>query len=118
MDAFATRVWELKKGELSDFRGGYEEYREYKERQTVLVRTAKKKEEKPKKPPKAQDTAKQLQKLERQIEKLEEKIQNLALEEEQCASDYLKLMDIYEQKKAAEAELEALYEQWEALSDG
>jgi len=118
VDAFATRVWELKKGELSDFRGGYEEYREYKERQTALVRTAKKREEKPQKPKKPIDISKQLQKIEKQIEKQEEKIAALAAEEEANASDYVKLMELGEAKAAAEAELEALYEQWEALSDG
>jgi len=112
------RVWELKKGELSDFRGGYEEYREYKERQTALVRTAKKREEKPQKPKKPIDISKQLQKIEKQIEKQEEKIAALAAEEEANASDYVKLMELGEAKAAAEAELEALYEQWEALSDG
>ncbi len=117
VDAFATRVWELKKGVLTDFRGGFEEYREYKERQQSLGRAVKKKEEKPKKPPKPQDAVKQRQKIEKQIERLEETIQNLVIDEEACASDYLKLMDIYERKQAAEKELEVLYEQWDALSE-
>ncbi len=120
VDAFATRVWEIKNGELTDFRGGFEEYREFKDRQQSLTRTAKKKEEKPKKAAKTkpQDAAKLLQKIEKQIEKLEEKIQNLVIDEEACASDYVKLMDIYEQKQAAEKELEALYDEWESLSEG
>ncbi len=117
VDSFATRIWELKNGELTDFVGSYEDYKAYTERQTELKQTVSHKQPKPKKPPKPADAAKQLAKIEKQIEKTENRIDNLKIDEEQYAADYLKLMEIYEEKKACEAELDALYTEWEALSD-
>jgi ATPase subunit of ABC transporter with duplicated ATPase domains len=119
VDEFATRVWEIKAGTLTDFRGGYPEYQAYKARQTELVRTAKRKEEKPKpsKPAKPQNTARELAKVEKEIEKWESKIRQLTQDEEASATDYQKLMTIYEEKSAAQEALDALYLRWEALSE-
>jgi ATPase subunit of ABC transporter with duplicated ATPase domains len=119
VDEFATRVWEIKAGALTDFRGGYPEYQAYKARQTELVRTAKRKEEKPKpsKPAKPQNTARELAKVEKEIEKWESKIRQLTQDEEASATDYQKLMTIYEEKSAAQEALDALYLRWETLSE-
>jgi ATPase subunit of ABC transporter with duplicated ATPase domains len=119
VDEFATRVWEIKAGTLTDFRGGYPEYQAYKARQTELVRTAKRKEEKPKpsKPAKPQNAARELAKVEKEIEKWESKIRQLTQDEEASATDYQKLMTIYEEKSAAQEALDALYLRWEALSE-
>jgi ATPase subunit of ABC transporter with duplicated ATPase domains len=119
VDEFATRVWEIKAGALTDFRGGYPEYQAYKARQTELVRTAKRKEEKPKpaKPAKPQNTARELAKVEKEIEKWEAKIRQLTQDEEASATDYQKLMTIYEEKAAAQESLDDLYLRWEALSE-
>ena len=116
VDGFATRVWELKSGAFSDFRGGYPEYLEYKQRQVSIGRAAKEKAKKPK-PVRPADPGKELAKLERQIGALEDKINGYKAEEGQYASDYQKLMQLAEDKKAAEADLQALYERWEELSE-
>ncbi len=118
IDAFASRVWELDGGRFSDFAGGFEEYRQYKQRQQQLDQTAHRAAPKPKKPPRPADHGKELAKLERQIEKQEAQIAALQAEEEASASDYLRLMELGEERQAAEAALDELYRQWEALSDG
>jgi len=122
VDAFATRVWEIKDGKLTDFRGGYPEYREYKARQATFQQTAKKREEKEKpkaapKAPKPKNTAKELAKIEKDIARLEDKILNLTIDEETYATDYQKLMGIYEEKKEAQEELDGLYLRWEELAE-
>jgi ATPase subunit of ABC transporter with duplicated ATPase domains len=118
VDEFATRVWEIKAGALTDFRGGYPEYQAYKTRQVELGRTAKRKEDKPKapKPQKPQNTARELAKVEKEIEKQETKLKELTQAEEASATDYQKLMEIYEQKAAIQEQLDALYLRWEELS--
>jgi len=122
VDAFATRVWEIRDGALTDFRGGYPEYQAYKTRQQELARAAKKHETKEKKAPepkpaKPKNTAKELAKLEREIEKREETVAALTAEEEQNASDYQKLMELADRKAAVQAELDVLYERWEAIAE-
>lgn len=123
VDAFATRVWEIRDGALTDFRGGYPEYREYKARQTTFQQAAKKRSEKEKpakapKPPKPANSAKELARVEKDIAKLEDKILNLTIDEEKNASDYQALMGIYEEKEALQAELDTLYLRWEELAEG
>ena len=123
VDAFATRVWELKNGTLTDFRGGYPEYQAYKSRQQDLARAAKKRAEKDKtapplpKPPKPKNTAKALERLEREIAKAEAAVAALTAEEEANATDYQKLMELAGEKEAAQKALDALYEQWEAMAE-
>ena len=124
VDAFATRVWELRDGALADFRGGYPEYQEYKARQQELARAAKKQQTRAKpaapaepRPPKPKNTAKELAKLEREIGKLEEQLASLASGEEENATDYQKLLELADSKAAVQAELDALYERWEAIAE-
>ncbi len=122
VDAFATRVWELRDGKLTDFRGGYPEYQTYKTRQAELARAARKQETKkapPKKdaPPKAKNTAKELAKTEREIGKLEEQLAALAAQEEEFSTDYQKLLELSEKKTALQETLDALYLRWEELAE-
>lgn len=115
INRFATRIWELRDGRISDFRGSFEEYKRYKEsiaRFEEIKRHAEpKKEEKPKRK-RPQDGAKLLARLEREIEKLEEKLREYDAEAEKYSTDYEKLLEIGEERAKAEAELESLYEQW------
>ncbi len=118
IDHFATRVWELDSGRFSDFLGGFEEYQAYKQRQKQLDQTVRRTQPKPKKAPKPADNSKELAKIEKQIAKAEQAIAALKAEEEANAADYIKLMELSESRQTAEEELDALYEKWEALSDG
>ena len=122
VDAFATRVWELKDGHLSDFRGGYPEYRAYKARQQELSRAAKKQEPRKaaplrEKPARPKNTARELEKLEREIGRLEAQIAALTAREEQNATDYQKLMELGEEKAALHETLDGLYLRWEELAE-
>ncbi len=119
-DRFATRIWELKDGKLTDFAGGYTEFQAYKARQTELTLAARHHEAKAPKaarPARAGDPAKKLARLEREIEKLESAIGDLTAQEEANATDYQKLMELGSEKAALQEKLDGLYGEWEALAD-
>ena len=121
IEKFATRIWCLHDGTIEDFRGGFTEWQEYRARQESLRQAAKatksvEREEKPKK--KAEPNRdRRRQKVERDIERAETALHTLEEEMEANASDYQKLLELGEKKTAAEAEIEALYAEWETLSD-
>ena len=120
IEKFATRIWLLENGTITDYHGTYEQFREYRARQTALQQTAKaverKKEPKPK-PKRAPNTTRARERTEREIEKLEGQLAALDAESEANATDYQKLMEIDARKQALNAQLEALYEAWEALCE-
>ena len=119
-DRFATRIWELKDGKLTDFAGGYTEFQAYKARQTELTLAARHHEAKAPKaarPARAGDPAKKLARLEREIEKLESAIGDLTAQEEANATDYQKLRELGSEKAALQEQLDGLYGEWEALAD-
>jgi len=117
IEKFATRIWALSDGVITDFRGGYQEYCQWKQRQEVY-RQAEKSREKEKKPkPKAHNNDKAIAKLEREIARTEEKLAALDAEAQEYASDYQKLMELEEQKETINDELLALYEKWEELNE-
>ena len=116
IEKFATRIWELRDGSITDFRGGYKEYLSWRERQNVFQQVSKQKEkEKPAKPARPKNTANAMAKLEKEIAKLEARIAELDALAEEHATDYQKLMEISEEKENLELELLELYERWEAL---
>ena len=122
IEKFATRVWSLENGALTDFRGGFDKFREFRQRQTDLAHSAAKvvkNDTKPrdtrKKP--RQSPEKQLAKLEREIGKLEADIAALDAQTEAFASDYQRLLEIADERAALDEKLTELYEAWEALSE-
>ncbi len=119
IDKFATRIWELRDGRITDFRGSYQEFRAWRDRQELVAQIEKQKEppkEKKGKPVKPKNNDKAVQKLEREIAKLEEKTAALDREAEENGSDYQKLMELAAEKEALEAQLMELYERWEELN--
>ena len=122
IERFANRIWELKDGEITDFRGSFTQYREYKARQQSITSAEKKKQEKTEvsaKPEKRQPqrTERQLARIEREIGKLEEQLAALDRAAAENASDYQKLMEIDEEKAALNSQLDALYAQWEEIGE-
>ena len=121
IEKFATRIWALADGRITDFRGGYSEFCQWRDRQEVFrqnERAAQKKKE-----PKAEQKKKPVQgndksiaKAEREIAKLEAKIAALDAEAEANGSDYQKLMELSAEREGLENELMELYEQWEELN--
>jgi len=123
IERFATRIWALENGTITDFRGGFVEYREHLKRQSELSQnfSAKEnvKEEQTrayKKNPAAYND-KQLQRTERDIAKLEDKMKEIEKLCEENASDFQKLMELDLQKAEAAREIDILYKKWEEISD-
>jgi len=122
IERFANRIWELAGGEITDFRGSFSQYREYKARQQSIASAEKKKQDKSPAAPKPdrrqpQRTQRQLASLEREIAKREERLAALNREAEENASDYQKLMEIEDARSALSDEIDALYLQWEAVGE-
>ena len=125
INRFATRVWELENGVITDYPMGFARYRQVKalEAQNKIDHTPKAVKEKtvtekPVRGDRAQQAARrQLTICEREIAKAEERIGALDAEMEANACDYEKLNALVADKDAAQAELDALYLRWEELSE-
>ena len=120
IEKFATRIWYLENGRITDYRGTYKEFREYQARQAVFNQTAKAETRKKDPQPKKKGTPgkeKQLARLEKEIAKLEEQIAALEQECEEFSSDYQKLMELDAEKMLLNDKLMAAYESWEELSE-
>ena len=121
IDRFATRIWMLEDGHITDFKGTYQAYLARKARLAALsvpapVREEKPKKEKPKRPGGTKNLEKEVSAAERAVSKAEEQLEELSQQMEEAASDYKKLQELYEQKEQLEAELLDLYARWEDLS--
>ena len=117
IEKFATRIWALSDGKITDFRGGYEAYCQWKSRQQVFAQAEKRQEkEKKPKPQRPKNNDKAIARTERDIQRLEEKIAGLDQLAEENGSDYQKLMEIAAEKETLETELMELYEKWEELN--
>ena len=119
IEKFATRIWALENGALTDYRGDYREYVAWKARQSVFQQNEKREKLEKKsaeRPPKTPNAAKAAAKVEREIARLEERQRELAREAEENAADYQKLLEIDEERSSLDRELLALYEKWEELN--
>ena len=118
---FATRIWTLENGAISDFRGDYEAYQAWRERQKTLAppppKVEKVKKEKPKRPGGTKQLKKDLAVAEKRMEKLDQLLADLAAQKEEAASDYQKLQTLLEEEAGYTAEYDQLMESWEALSE-
>ena len=123
---FATRIWMLEDGHITDFRGTFEEFRAARERaknqaaaqvkaEPEKPKKEKPKKEKPKRPGGTKELEKQVAAAERAVAKAEERQYELSLKAEEVASNYLELQRVYEEQKALEDEIAALYTKWETL---
>ncbi|MBE6963588.1 MAG: ABC-F family ATP-binding cassette domain-containing protein [Ruminococcaceae bacterium] len=124
INRFATRVWELAGETITDYPMGFAQYRQMKAQEeaekTEPPKTVKEKPvtERPQRGNKAQQAARrQLTICERDIAKMEERMAALDADMETASCDYEKLNTLLKEKEAAQAELDALYEKWEQLSE-
>ena len=124
INRFATRIWELSDQTITDYPMGFAQYRQMKAQEEAEKQEAPKpvKEkhvtERPARGNKAQQAARrQLTICEREIAKAEEATAELDVQMEAAACDYEKLNELVKQKETAQAELDALYERWEQLSE-
>ena len=124
INRFATRIWELSEGTITDYPMGFTQYGQVKAQEEAEKNEPAKPEkeksvtEKPQRGNKVQQAARrQLTICERDIAKAEERIAALDTEMEAAACDYEKLNALLKEKEAAQEELDALYERWEQLSE-
>jgi len=123
INRFATRIWELADGTITDYPMGFAQYRQVKAQEEAnkeeIPKPVKEKTvtERPRPANRAQQAARrQLTICERDIAKTEARMAALDADMEAAACDYEKLNELMKEKEAAQAELDALYEKWEALS--
>ena len=120
IEKFASRIWLLENGTITDFKGGYTEFRSWRERQSQRVRQSppadRLREEKPRRAGGTKDLEKQVRSAERAVEKAEARLEELSGEMELASSDYQKLQELYGEQERLEAELTSLYAQWEELA--
>ncbi len=123
INRFATRIWELADGTITDYPMGFAQYRQVKAQEeaekTEPPKPVKEKTvtDRPRPANRAQQAArKQLTICERDISKTEERIAALDADMEAAACDYEKLNEFLKEKEAVQAELDSLYERWEQLS--
>ncbi|MBQ9492395.1 MAG: ABC-F family ATP-binding cassette domain-containing protein [Oscillibacter sp.] len=124
INRFATRIWELSDGTISDYPMGFTQYRAMKAQEDAqkeaeqAVKTRERKAGKPVRGGKQQQSAKrQLTICERDIARLEERLAALDASMEEVSTDYEKLTELSVQREAVQAELDTLYERWETLSE-
>ncbi len=124
INRFATRIWELANGTITDYPMGFTQYRQVKLQEetekTDAPKPVKEKPttERPQRANRAQQAAKrQLTICERDIAKTEERLAALDADMEAAACDYEKLNELMKEKEAVQAELDGLYERWEQLSE-
>ena len=127
MNRFADRICALEDGELHEYLGNYDDYAEKKRRdeapdvyQPGMTRTALDKERKKSRDEerKIREQKNRVRDMEQQIERMEKEI--AAMEEELAAPDTYKdaqkAAELSRRYQARQAELEALYEQWNELA--
>ena len=123
IDRFATRIWALENGQVTDFRGTFQEYQAAKARAQAQgsaakpqpVKEEKPKQDKPRRSGGTKELEKQLKAAEREVAKAEERMFELTEQMKEFSADYLKLQELYEQKDALETEIFKLYADWERL---
>ena len=128
IDRFATRIWLVEDGMITDFLGGYKEFKEQRERQMqseAAMREREKKAQKAEKPVKedrpksenirSREAEKRRKARQKEITALEKQLESLEEQMSACpAEDYVKLGELFKEKEAAEEALLLLYEEEEA----
>ncbi len=125
LNKFANRIWSMKKGRISDYKGSFAEYCRWSEHTAVLNSTEK--------PAKAAISVRSLtgaakvekeqfdigecQKLEKEIGQEEDRLREIEVEMNCKDSDFELLNELYKEKSNIEHKLEALYSKWDELSD-
>ena len=121
IDRFATRIWELAEGTITDYPMNFAQYRAVKaaqEKEKPAPAPAEKKgDTRPARGNRAQQAARrQLTICESAIARLEEECRRLDEEMTLHGAEADKLAELYREKQDAEAQLEQEMERWEALS--
>jgi len=120
INRFATRIWELSDGSVSDYPMGFARYRALKAEERPKAEEKPAPVKKAGRPPRGgreqQSARRQLTACESGIARLEEKVAAFDARMEAYACDAEKLEELYREKSAVEAELDAEMKRWEELS--
>ncbi len=122
IERFATRIWCLENGGITDFKGSYDEFQNFRARQQMLQQSAPApkaevaKKDRPKRTGGTKQLEKELSATERAIAKLEEQLSDIADQTQEASSDYIRLQELGEQQESLELELMELMEKWEQIS--
>ncbi len=122
INRFATRIWELADGTITDYPMGFAQYKAVKAEEKKNAPAPPKAEKKGDTRPPRQGREKQalrrkLTICENAIAKLEEEIQRLDGEMAEVACDAEKLNEVYSRQQEAQARLSREMEAWEALCE-
>lgn len=125
INRFATRIWELEDGVITDYPVSFPRYREIKDRQRQLAQAQSRPERREEKPKAAvpkggrsqQNARKQLTICERDMARLEEQGKALAEELEAAACDYARYSELYVRKEELDKKLQELMDRWEVLAE-
>ncbi len=120
IDRFATRIWLVENGGITDFLGSYQDFRAAREREMQVAsarerekKGGKFKQEKPR-PDNVKEAEKRRRERQRRIAAIEARLPELEQEMADCeGGDYVKLGELYDSKERLEEELLTLYEQEE-----
>ena len=109
LNKFASRIWSMKDGQITDFHGAYDDYAKIHSGKS-LPNTTKKKSP----PVKVKEQPKPSVSIESLIYEAEAELDEVNKAIEACVSgaDYGKIDSLYKQKHALEENLEGLYTRW------
>jgi ATPase subunit of ABC transporter with duplicated ATPase domains len=130
IERFATRIWTLENGVISDFHGSYKQYIALPK--PAVAATASVSSPRGKEPPtlagvpgndkkrkssrsRQPDKSKQLAKLESEIAKQEAELKQIDADIEENSSNYEALTELYAKREVADFQLNALYEDFAEL---
>lgn len=120
IDRFATRIWMLEDGRITDFKGTYREFQAARDRRKLSEPPAAapvpEKKDKPRRSGGTKNLEKEVNAAERAVAAAEERMYDLEQEIQEASADYLKLQELYEQRENLEDELAHLYAVWERLA--
>lgn len=122
INCFAERIWEIKDGEIIDFKGDYKRYCEWKHREdTKAIKEKTTKTKKPSYPDKNGEHNKNREhsankgekdRLEAKIEELDTHIKVLDKKMEEISFDYKELVSLMNEREELNQELDLLYQKW------
>ncbi len=115
IDRFATRIWLVEDGRITDFDGGWEALREMLRRREITEKAAKqqampKDVKREDKRPQKNTSQKEKKQLAAKIAAAEKRLEQIESDMQEFATDYVKLGELYEEKELLEIELLELYE--------
>ena len=123
IDRFATRIWELDNGMLTDFHGTFKEYLAMKAALPMSntarqLHDSQRKHEKQdnqvqrNRKIKPSDAQKEIRRIERDIANIENSLAEITRQKDECSSDYLMLMELDKHESELQEKLDALYDEW------